>query len=252
MRLWRAGILVLVAITAAGCTADPPPSPVASLLLFTKTAGYRHDSIADGIAALTVVAAGARLRVDATEDASVFTDEGLHGYAALVFLDTTGAVLDADQRAAMERYVHGGGGFVGIHAAADGDPAWPWYAALIGAGFRGHPPLQAGRLEVVDRAHPVTADLPGTWERTDEWYDFTTNPRDHVRVLVTVDESSYDGGQMGADHPLAWCQEFDGARAFYTAMGHTSESFQEPAFLAHLLGGLRWAAGLAAADCAAR
>jgi type 1 glutamine amidotransferase len=245
-----ARILVVVALTVAGCTAPAEKATaVASLLVFTKTAGYRHDSIPDGVAALRAIGERSGLRVEATEDAAVFANEGIARYDALVFLDTTGSVLDAEQRAAVERFVRAGGGFVGIHAAADGDPDWAWYTGLIGAPFRGHPPIQPGRVIVVDRDHPATAELPVVWPRTDEWYDFVTNPRDHVRVLLTIDEGSYTGGLMGADHPLAWCQEYDGGRSFFTALGHTPESFGEPEFREHLLGGMRWAAGLVPADC---
>lgn len=233
---------------------QPDPTPTQQpgrLLVFSKTAGFRHDSIPDGLAALERLAAEDGFDLTATEDASVFTDQGLAGYQALIFLHTTGHVLDADQQAAMQRYVEGGGAFVGIHAAADGDPDWDWYTGLIGAPFHSHPPIQPARLHVTDREHPATAHLPATWERTDEWYDFTRSPRGQVRVLLTIDETSYEGGRMGADHPLAWCQHYRGGRSFYTALGHTSESFSEPELLAHLAGGIRWAAGLAAADCTA-
>jgi type 1 glutamine amidotransferase len=91
--------------------------------------------------------------------------------------------------------------------------------------------------------------LPRRWERTDEWYDFRTNPRGRVRVLATLDESTYSGGGMGGDHPIAWCHRYDGGRAWYTAMGHTSESFQEPLYLVHLLAGIRYAAGAGGTRC---
>ncbi len=245
-------ILVAVAMVAARCGGQPQEAePTASILLFTKTVGYRHESIVDGVAAVRALGERDALRVVATEDAGVFTDDRLAGFAALVFLDTTGNVLDRDQEAAVERFVRAGGGFAGIHAAADGDREWAWYEGLIGARFVGHPPVQPARLTVVDRDHPSTTTLPSTWERTDEWYDFASHP-DGVRVLVTVDEASYDGGLMGEGHPIAWCREYDGGRSFFTAMGHTSESFREPEFLAHLAGGIRWAAGLEPGDCSPR
>lgn len=236
--------------------AQPSPSPAPSpardpgrLLVFTATAGFRHPSIPHGVDALRQIAADGGFSLTATEDPGVFTDQQLAGVQALVFLHTTGPVLGPEQQAAVQRYLAGGGGFVGIHAAADGDPDWAWYTGLIGAPFHSHPPIQPATIHITDPDHPATRDLPTTWQRTDEWYDFTANPRGGVHVLATVDERTYTGGRMGADHPIAWCHRYQGGRAFYTALGHTPESFSEPAFLAHLAGGIRWAAGQEPADC---
>lgn len=239
---------------------DPSPSPATdrpttsapALLVFSRTAGYRHASIPAGIAALRKVGAEAGLRVDATEDAAVFTAPSLSRYRAVVFLSTTGDVLDAAQQRAFEAYVRAGGGYVGVHAAADGDRSWPFYTDLVGAVFARHPDVQRATVIVEDRTHPSMEHLGPTWTRTDEWYDFLATPRGKVRVLARVDESTYRGGGMGADHPIAWCHPYAGGRSWYTALGHTDESFAEPAFRAHLLGGVRYAAGLVAADCTPR
>ena len=205
------------------------------ILAFSRTTGYRHDSIPAGLAALRRLGHA----VTATEDPAALTE--LSGFAAVVFLSTTEDELATDgQRAALERYVRGGGGFVGVHAAASTEYSWPFYGELVGAWFRRHPDIQPARVVVEDAGHPATEHLPPVWERVDEWYDFHTNPRAGVRVLLSVDESSYTGGEMGADHPLAWCHENLGGRSFYTALGHTTESYAEPAFLAHLAGGIRW------------
>ncbi len=138
-----------------------------------------------------------------------------------------------------------GGGFVGVHSAADTEHGWPWFLALAGAEFRTHPAIQPAALTVVDRVHAATRELPERWNRTDEWYDFVANPRASasVHVLVTIDEASYAGGTMGADHPVAWCRFYDGGRTLYTALGHTSESWSEPLFLGHLAGGIAFSAG---------
>lgn len=215
------------------------------VLVFTKTAGYRHASIPAGIAAVEELGARHGFRVEATEDAAAFNDRDLARYAVVVWLSTTGTVLDHEQRAAFERYVGAGGGYVGVHAAADTEFEWPWYGGLVGAYFTCHPPIQKATVTVTDHAHPSTAHLPATWVRTDEWYNYATSPRGAVHVLATVDESSYDPGvgAMGGDHPIAWWQEYGGGRAWYTGMGHTEESFAEPAFRAHLLGGIRAVAG---------
>ncbi|KDN22820.1 ThuA domain-containing protein [Amycolatopsis rifamycinica] len=209
------------------------------VLVFSKTAGYRHDSIPAGIRAIRELGAAHGFAVTATEDASVLTGS----FDAVVFLSTSGEILDAAQQAAFESYVEGGGGYVGVHAAADTEYDWPWYGQLVGARFETHPEIQQARFVTEDGAHPATAHLPPVWTRTDELYDFRTNPRGRVRVLQSLDESSYTGGGMGADHPITWCHPQGRGRAFYTGLGHTSESYDDPAFRTLLLGAIRYAAG---------
>jgi type 1 glutamine amidotransferase len=210
------------------------------LLVFSKTAGYRHESIPAGVEALREL-----FPLDATEDADAFTADNLARYRAVVFLNTSGTILDTGQKAAFEAYIRGGGGFAGVHGAADTEYDWPFYNDLLGAHFAAHPEIQPAVVRVEDRTHPATAELGETWSRTDEWYDFRTNPRPKVHVLLRLDESSYTGGTMGADHPHAWYRPYGRGRSFYTAGGHTVEAYAEPAFRAHLAGGIRYAAGLA-------
>ncbi|MEY7981492.1 ThuA domain-containing protein, partial [Streptomyces pilosus] len=180
--------------------------------------------------------------VDATEDPAVL-ERPLDRYAAVVFLSTSGEVLTPAGRERLAAYVDGGGGFAGVHAAACTEYAWPYYGELLGARFDRHPALQPGRAVVEDRGHPATRHLPAVWEFTDEWYDFRTSPRPAVRGLASADESSYAGGGMGSDHPLAWCREQGAGRVFYTALGHAADAYADPAFRAHLRGGIGWAAG---------
>ncbi|MEV5319463.1 ThuA domain-containing protein [Streptomyces sp. NPDC052687] len=210
------------------------------LLVFTRTTDYRHDSIPAAVAAVRALGA---YGVDHTEDPAAL-EAPLAGYAAVVFLSTSGEVLTPAGRERLAEYVEAGGGFVGVHAAACTEYEWPYYERLLGARFDRHPALQPGRALVEDRAHPATRHLPAVWKFTDEWYDFRTNPRGTVRVLVGADESSYEGGGMGADHPLAWCHAQGAGRVFYTALGHAAEAYADPAFREHLRGGLAWAAGL--------
>jgi type 1 glutamine amidotransferase len=223
--------------------------PAYKILVFSKTAGFRHDSIDDGIAALRGLGSANNFTVDATEDAQAFTTGNLAQYRTVVFLSTTGDVLNSVQQTAFEQYIQGGGGYVGIHAAADTEYDWPFYEGLAGALFHSHPAIQSATVDVEDRAHDATAHLGGTWQRTDEWYNYRTNPRTTARVLASLDESSYSGGNMSGDHPIAWCKDYQGGRAFYTGGGHTDASYTEPAFRRHLLGGIRWAAGMTDADC---
>jgi len=168
-----------------------------------------------------------------------------------VFLNTTGDVLDATQQTAFEGYIQAGGGYVGVHAAADTEYGWPWYGELVGAYFHSHPAIQSATIKVADRVHPSTAGLPARWVRTDEWYNFTANPRGDVHVLATIDENTYSGGNMGFDHPIAWCHAYDGGRAWYTNSGHNATTYTEPRFLDHLAGGILWAAGDVPGDCGA-
>lgn len=168
----------------------------------------------------------------------------------MVFLSTTGDVLNADQQQAFENYVKGGGAYMGVHAAADTEYDWPFYGGLVGAYFQGHPQIQKATVRAEDHTHPATAHLDEAgWERTDEWYNYRTNPRGQARVLATLDETTYQGGTMKGDHPIAWCQTYQSGRSFYTGLGHTKESYAEPAFRQHLLGGLRYAVGQVKADC---
>jgi len=211
------------------------------LLVFSKTAGYRHGSIPDGVACFERLGREHGFDVVATEDAGVFNDEDLAGFDGAIFLSTTGDVLDLSQEAAFERFVGAGGGYLGIHAATDTEYDWPWYTQLVGAQFASHPKVQHATIRVLDQTHPATAHLSETWGRVDEWYDFKVQPHEGITVMLTLDESSYSGGRMGASHPIAWRQEMEGgARSFYTGGGHTKASFAEPAFVEHLLGAIRW------------
>ena len=244
------------ATSTAPATTAPATSATTSggsgrVLVFSKTTGFRHQSIPDGIGALRDIGAQLSLEVDATEDASRIADASLARYQAVVFLSTTGDLLDDDQKAALQRYVRAGHGWLGIHAAADAEYRWAWYAGLVGAQFRRHPAVQQATVVVDPIGRTLVGPVPQRWQRTDEWYDFRTNPRGKVRVLATVDETTYTGGGMGADHPIAWCHDYEGGRSWYTGMGHTNESFKEPLFLAHLSAGVRYVTGQSGAGCAA-
>src|SRR6266566_1995243 len=167
------------------------------LLVFSKTGGFRHASIKDGKIALQKLATEHNFGVDFTEDASVFSDVNLAHYNAVIFLMTTGNILDDNQKAAFERYIRAGGGYVGVHSASDTEYAWSWYGGLVGAYFGGHPAIQSGVVTATDRVHPSTRGLPVRWTRVEEWYNFSSNPRPRVHVLATLDESTYSGGSMG-------------------------------------------------------
>ncbi|WP_328355905.1 ThuA domain-containing protein [Streptomyces sp. NBC_00445] len=255
MRRQPRSLLGGAAATLAALALVGLPNPVNAadtpydVLVFSKTAGFRHDSIPAGIQAIRDLGAANSFTVTATEDGNHFTTSNLSRYEAVIFLNTTGDVLNDAQQSAFQSYIGSGGGFVGVHSAADTEYNWPFYGELVGAYFASHPAVQQADVKVEGRAHAATAHLPQTWTRTDEWYNFRTNPRTTARVLTTLDESSYSGGSMGADHPHTWCKTHSGGRSFYTGGGHSQASYAEPALRAHLLGGIRYAAGRTKADC---
>lgn len=217
-------------------------------LVFSKTLMFRHASITNGIAAIKQLGAEHRFHVDATEDASVFTATNLARYKVVIFLSTSGDILNEEQQAAFRHFIEQGGGLAAVHAAVAGDVAtegtWPWYGEALCAKFTNHSAIVQAAVEVEDRQHPSTAPLPERWVRTDEWYNFIASPRGQARVLASLDETTYQGGTMGKDHPIAWCKQVGKGRIWYTALGHTEESFTEPLFLKHLLGGIQAAAGV--------
>jgi type 1 glutamine amidotransferase len=219
-----------------------PAARKPAVLIFSKTNGYHHESIAAGTEAIKKLGEAHGFTVDATTDSLAFNEKNLKQYAAVIFLSPTGKVFGPEQEKAFQHYIEHGGGYVGIHAATDCEYNWPWYNKLAGAYFKSHPKQQEAKLIIVDKHHPATAGLPDTWTRKDEWYNFKDMNPD-VHVLIKIDESSYSGGENGNDHPVSWYHTYDGGRAFYTALGHTDESFSDPLYLGHLLGGIEWAMG---------
>ena len=243
-------VLVLLGVPLPAVSA----APAFTALVFSKVNGFRHDSIPAGVAAIQSLGTSEGFTVESTEDAAAFTDANLARFDVVIFNNTNsrdGAILSAAQRAAFERYVRAGGGYVGVHSASGTEYDWPWYGQLMGAFFKSHPAIQPVTIEVHDRVHPSTKDLPQRWTRTEEPYDFQTNPLGSVHVLASFDADSYTGHTMGVEHPISWCQEFDGGRSWYTGLGHHATAFSEPLFRAHLLGGIRWAAGVVPGDCGA-
>ena len=237
----RPRLLLALVLWALGCS--PASSEDFRVLVFTKTTGFRHDSIPSGIALIQALGAAHGFGVETTEDASRFTRKGLATYRAVIFLNTTGEVLNNRQQAAFEAYIRGGGGWVGVHSAADTEHAWPFYGKLLGGSwFRIHPAIQSARLQVEKGNHPSTRHYPPSFPFTDEWYNFRANPRGKVLILLTIDEGSYDpgSGAMG-DHPIAWYRALGQGRAWYTNLGHRSETYSDPSFAQHLLGGILWA-----------
>lgn len=268
-------IALVAACSSGGSAPVAAPGPGSDtgefrVLVFTRTAGFRHTSIPVAIEGIRSLGAENGFAVDATEDPAEFTDANLARYKVVAFVNTTGTVLDTpEQRAAMERHLARGGGFVGVHSAADTEYEWPFYGELVGAYFKNHPVQQVGTFVNEAPDHPSTAHLPARWSIFDEFYAFQRSPREHVRVLLSIDESSYlqdpntshlpnspdfpEGttGTMG-DHPMSWCHDRLGGRAWYTELGHSEYLYVEPQYRQHLLNGILTAARRVAADCSPR
>ncbi|WP_117881258.1 ThuA domain-containing protein [Aureibaculum luteum] len=210
-----------------------------NLLIFSKTEGYRHKSIETGIVAIKKLAKENDFNVTATEDATYFNADTLKNYKAVLFLSTTGNILNEEQQDSFKKFIQSGGGFVGIHAATDTEFDWPWYGKLVGAYFASHPKQQQATVTIIDYKHMATKMLPKKWSLFDEWYNFKDISED-IDVLANLDETSYTGGENGSHHPISWVQEYDGGKMFYTGMGHTNEAFADTDFLAHVLGGIQY------------
>jgi type 1 glutamine amidotransferase len=240
----------LVFSTMVGCSLPSTQTDTTKpfrVLVFSKTLGYRHASITNGIAAIRELSSQHGFAVEATEDSSAFTATNLARFQAVVFLSVIGDVLNADQEKAFENYVQGGGGLVAVHAAIFGSRAcegdWAWYGNVIGCAFTNHSAIVPAVVKIEDPKHRSTAGLPKEWQRTDEWYNYTGTPRGIANVLATVDESTYRGGTVGSDHPISWWRPVGQGRMWFTAMGHTESSFSEPYFRQHLLGAIQAVAG---------
>ena len=244
-------LLTLLLFTACGDGADQPPDQVLessdkSILIFSKTEGWRHESIEVGQSAIAEMALDNGVAVTTTEEAGYFTAGNLALHDVVIFLNTTETIFEDEQREAFKEYIQNGGGFVGIHSAADTEYDWPWYGELVGAYFESHPSdpnVREATIFVEDSNHLSTEMLPNEWERSDEWYNFQELP-DHTNILLTLDTDSYEGSEHPGNHPVAWYHDYDGGRAFYTALGHTEASYSEDLFLQHIWGGIQYAMGI--------
>ncbi|HTE30878.1 MAG TPA: ThuA domain-containing protein [Chryseolinea sp.] len=238
-------IITLVVLSVAAYFYFTRDTREIKVLVFSKTASFRHESIPAGIAAIRSLGKQHGFLVDTTESSESFNEKTLKNYNVVIFLNSTGNVLNDAQQLEMNRWIQAGGGFVGIHAAADTEYEWPWYGGLVGAYFNGHPNnpnVRDAVVKVTDNTNISTAHLPESWKRTDEWYNYKDIQAD-ISVLLNLDEKSYVGGTNGDNHPIAWYHDFDGGRAWYTGLGHTNECYKDENFLLMLWGGIQYAAG---------
>ena len=240
MKIQSNFVLLLIIVLFFGFKTDQPAQKP-TVLVFSLTKGYRHASIKDGIAAIKEMGLTNGFEVDTSENVNSFTTENLKKYKALIFLNPTGSnVFNEEQKQAFKQYINNGGGYVGIHAASDFNYEWEWYGKMVGAYFESHPKVQEAKLNIVAPKNKMVKGLPQPWLHKDEWYNFKSM-NTTVKVLIKVDETSYQGGNMKNDHPISWYHEFEGGRVFYTALGHTKECYTDPLFLNHVWAGLKWA-----------
>ena len=238
-------LITLVVLAAAAYFYFTRDTRVIKVLVFSKTASFRHESIPNGIEAIRALGKKHSFQVDTTENSGLFNEKILKKYNVVVFLNTTGDVLNDAQQLEMNRWVQAGGGFIGVHAAADTEYDWPWYGELVGAYFSSHPNdpnVRDATIKVVDNNHLSTKHLAEAWKRTDEWYNYK-DIKSEINILLNLDEKSYEGGTNGDSHPIAWYRDFDGGRTWYTGLGHTNESYSDPDFIEMLWGGIQYAAG---------
>ena len=244
MRALLVGFVAFAAILTIAVPADHADAAEGfDVLIFHDTKGFRHGSISDGIKAIEQIGAADGFSVTETRNPSVMSASGLAPFEVVVFLSTTGDILNGSQEKAFEDYIAAGGGYVGIHAAADTEYGWGFYEGLMGAYFNGHPKVQTATANVTAPSHPIMDGIPSSFSRYDEWYNYRNVPAKGVTVLATLDEGTYNGGKMGDPHPIMWAHEFGGGRSFYTGFGHTSGSFGETVVLDILANAIVWASG---------
>ena len=234
-------------------TKSQADQPQFNVLLFTATQGFHHASQLEGVQAMRQLADKHSFSADWQEDPKVFNDDNLKQFQAIIFLSTAGDILNPEQKAAMERFIKSGKGFVGVHSASDTEYKWAWYTKLVGRSFHIHPQIQTAELQVLNRKFPGLERMPDRLWWTDEWYEFGPENIKGLNYILAVDEQTYNpkvtweekhesGVGMGKFHPIAWYHEYDGGRSFYTALGHTAAAYSDTLFTEHLYGGIYWAA----------
>ncbi len=221
------------------------------VLIYTKNGkGFVHKNIPASIKCLEKICKDNGWAFKSTDDASVFTKDKISEFDVLVFSNTNNETFDTQaQKDVFKAYINGGGGFVGIHSACGSERDWPWFWANLGGKFARHAPGQDFDIKVIDKKHISTSFLGDVWKwKKDEFYYLNhLNPGIHVLIagdLGTIKDAGknkYPGNVFGRYFPLAWCQEFDGGRQWYTALGHSDEHYKDENFVKHITGGIKWA-----------
>jgi type 1 glutamine amidotransferase len=220
------------------------------ILNFYGDNGFVHSSREAGLKLIEDLGIKNKWEVVSTADTSIFNAKDLRSFDVIVFNNNCGnkgRILSKENQLALQKYIRNGGGFVGIHCAGaiwkEEGEFQKWYEGLIGTKLLDHPKVQSARLIIEDSSDSITKHLGKEWVVKDEWHRFSSNPRNHVKVLLSVDETSYKGTQkMGGDHPFTWYHHYDGGRSFFTSLGHTKEIYSDTKFQKLIEGGIKWAA----------
>lgn len=244
-------IIIILFVLSVYCQATIAQTKQFKALLVTTTKGWHHESIHAGVLAIQQLGVKHYFDVVLFENPGGFTDKYLEQFRVVIFLNTTGDILDSAQQKVMERFIRSGKGFVGIHSASDTEYDWEWYTKLVGRMFHIHPQIQTAKVNIIDPAFPGLQGFAGNKLWTDEWYEFGPEKIAGLQYALAIDETSYDpkvqwgtkiGNGMGKLHPVAWYHDYDGGRSFYTALGHLPSVYSDPIFLSHLHAGILWAA----------
>jgi len=230
------------ASSATSISTPIPSEPPVRVLMLTATAAFRHDSIPAARSAVASLAAQSRaFNVDATEDLHQLSASRLASTDVLMFALTSGELaFDANQKTAIAGFVADGGGFIGIHSAADTLYQWPEYGQLVGTYFKEHPWTTTASVIVEDQGHPAAGGAESPFRLLEEFYTFQRNPRGSVHVLLSLDPRSVDGD---GDFPLAWTQTIGRGRAYYNALGHFDATWNDAWFRRQLAAAIQWTAG---------
>jgi type 1 glutamine amidotransferase len=210
------------------------------ILVFNKANGFVHESIEAGTEAVLKMTDQYPFIVDVSDDSLRFRDSILEDYDVIVFMNTSGVIFDQEGRQAFQNYIRSGGGFVGVHGASTNEYEWEWFGRMLGNHFDDHPKIQKAIMTIEIPDAPSTEHLPSKWEWTDEWYNWRYEFDPAIEVLISVDESTYEGGKHSEYHPISWRQEFEGGRVWYTAIGHQIDSYKDENFIRHIAGGIKW------------
>ncbi|MGL1888979.1 MAG: ThuA domain-containing protein [Reichenbachiella sp.] len=230
-------IILVILVSVVAMSQEP-----LQVMVFSKTNGWRHKSIEKGQESILEWAKKENWNVRLSEDSLDINDVNLEKVDVLLFLNTTGDVLGEEQQQSLIRFINQGGGFVGIHSAVDTEVEWDWYNQMIGGRFKSHPKQQVARAKV-NHTHPAVDHLGDSLITIDEWYNYKEPIKDYVNVILELDEKSYEGGEMGHNHPLSWYHYFEGGRVFYTGMGHRKDTYENPDFITHVVKGINWVGG---------
>lgn len=234
------GVMILVSCASVFAQQAEPQKEV---LVFYKTEGFHHKSVDTAVKTIQKLGAENDFNVSSTKNTSIFLKEDIRNYDVVVFANTSGNVFNIEEQKAFRNYIENGGGFFGIHSAADTEGDWPFFVELVGGFFENHPKVQQADIYLNMEDHPAVSHLPKVWTFTDEWYNYK-NLNPEIQVLLYLDETSYEGGTNGKEHPIAWFRKTGhGGISIFTGLGHSVESYIKPNFKEHILQSILFALG---------